>query len=339
MKKTIAILATLALLLAALTPAFAEGAIKRVGTLRMLNMAEQDYAAVQKLRAVAGTMLNEDGVAAENPYYDGMMDENLEIVYFDSLNEMVMALDADQIDAIDLNRSTADYLCANNEGLKILMDYDDSENNILTDFVFGSLLSFDYSLMLPAEKQELADEFSKVLVGMEEDGTLDTLAETYIESDMSGDIPAAEMPVIEGAETIRVAVTGDLPPMDYVSPDGQPAGFNVAVLAELSARTGKNIELIPISADARSIAIASDKVDVVFWSRSCVSIAQMIEENLSWREFFEPEDEEDEAMLDKIDEILVPSFDSVGYSQKDIPEGMITTERYYSDCIVLVSKE
>ena len=340
MKKTIAILATLALALAALSPALAEGTIKRIGTLQMLNMSEAEYASVQKLRAVAGSMLNEEGVAAEHPYYEGMIDENPEIVYFDSLNDMIMALDSDQIDAIDLNRSTADYLCANNDGLVILMDYDDSGDTVLTDFVFNSLLSFDFSLMLPEAKQALADEFSEVLVEMEEEGALDELAKTYIESAVNGDVPAAEMPAIEGGETVRVAVTGDLPPMDYVTPDGQPAGFNVAVLAELGARTGKNIELVPITAAARAMALASDQVDVVFWSRSCMGIQEMVNAGVPWRDlFYEVEDPEGEAMLDKIDEALVSSFDYAAYSAKDIPEGLIVTDRYYSDCIVLVTKK
>ena len=108
MRKLIAIVATLAMLCAVLTPGLAEGTIKRIGTLQMLNMSERDYAAVQKLRAVAGEMLNEENIPAENPYYDGMLDENHEIIYFDSLNDMIMALDANQIDAIDLNRSTAE---------------------------------------------------------------------------------------------------------------------------------------------------------------------------------------------------------------------------------------
>ena len=339
MKKAIVILATLVLLSAALTPALAEGAIKRIGTLQMLNMTEAEYADVQKVRAVAGEMMNECGIPAGNPYYEGMIDENPEIVFFDSLNDMVMALESNQIDAIDLNRSTADYLCANNDGLKILMDYSDAEDTVLTGFVFNSLLSFDFSLMLPEASQALADELSQVLTAMEDDGTLDQLAEKYIEGALNGEVPAAEMPVIDGAETLRVAVTGDLPPMDYVSPDGRPAGYNVAVLAELSGRIGKNIELVPITAAARAMALASNQVDAVFWSRSSTDVRKALESGASWRDMFEPEDEEDEAMLEKIEQTLVPAMDYDRYADKDIPEGLVVTERYYSDCIVLVAKK
>ena len=48
----------------------------------------------------------------------------------------------------------------------------------------------------------------------------------------------------EGAETIRVAVTGDLPPIDYVAADGKAAGFNTALLAEIAKRLKDSITLI-----------------------------------------------------------------------------------------------
>lgn len=320
MKRIIAVVVSLVLICAALNAALAEGEIKRIGTLQMLNLSEQDYAAVQKLRAIAGEMLNEENIPAQYPYYDGMLDDEPEIVFFDSLNDMIMALDSNQIDAIDLNRSTADYLCARNEGLKILMDYSDSEDNILTDFVFATLLSFDFSPMLPEANQALADELSEVLVAMEEDGTLDELAKTYID-DVGEEVPDVELPVIEGAETLRVAVTGDLPPMDYVTPDGRPSGFNVAVLAALGERIGQNIELVSINASARAMVLASNQVDAVLWSCSCMAAQEVLEDGVYWKDMFEPEDEEDVAMIEKIERRLCPFSITKTTTRRTFPRG------------------
>lgn len=341
MKKLFSLILVLMLALTALSAsALAEGTIKRIGVLQLLNMPEAEYAAIQKLRGVAGSMLNEEGSAvAEHPYYDGIFDENPEIIYFDTLNSMVMALDSDQVDAIDLNRSTAEYLCANNEGLAILMDYEVNEETVLTEFVFNSLLNIDYSLMLSEENQALADELSETIIAMEDDGTLAELANTYIAAAINGEIPAAEIPVIDGAETISVAVTGDLPPMDFVSADGVPAGFNVAVLAELGARIGKNFELVNITADARPMALSSGLVDVVFWSRSCMAVHDILEQDVSWQDLFEFEDEEDEAMAEKINQTLMSALDVENYGAMDIPEGLTITSNYYHDSIVLVAKQ
>ena len=76
------------------------------------------------------------------------------------------------------------------------------------------------------------------------------------------------MPKTKGKGVLRVAVTGDLPPMDCILADGTPAGFNTAFLAELSRRIGQTIELVSMSAGARQAALASGRVDAVFWTRS-----------------------------------------------------------------------
>lgn len=69
----------------------------------------------------------------------------------------------------------------------------------------------------------------------------------------------------ETDETIRVVVTGDLPPVDYIGEDGVPAGFNTAVLAEIGRRLGVNIELVSAHTGARSLALSSHVADAVFW--------------------------------------------------------------------------
>ena len=47
--------------------------------------------------------------------------------------------------------------------------------------------------------------------------------------------------------------------------DGTPAGFNTAVLAEISKRINKNIELVTIDSNARASALNSRVIDIVFW--------------------------------------------------------------------------
>ena len=73
------------------------------------------------------------------------------------------------------------------------------------------------------------------------------------------------LPVIDGAPTLKVAVTGDMPAMDCILADGTPAGFNVAFLSELSTRINKNIELVSIDSAARGAALSSGQVDALFW--------------------------------------------------------------------------
>ena len=47
--------------------------------------------------------------------------------------------------------------------------------------------------------------------------------------------------------------------------DGTPVGFNTAVLAEIGKTLGMNVELIGVESGARTAALASGRVDAVFW--------------------------------------------------------------------------
>jgi ABC-type amino acid transport substrate-binding protein len=148
------------------------------------------------------------------------------------------------------------------------------------------------------------------------------------------------MPVIEGAETVKVAVTGALPPMDYVAPDGTPAGFNTALLAEISRRMGKNIELVVVDSVGRAAALASGTVDAVFWTRtsgeSNTSAILNEEERAKKRETGKQEmSEEESGTLKKVDELI----DFNDYGHADMPEDTIITEPYFSDVIVSVTTQ
>ena len=69
----------------------------------------------------------------------------------------------------------------------------------------------------------------------------------------------------DGARTIRVAITGDLPPVDFIAEDGTAAGYNVAVLSEIGKLLKVNISLLNVNAGARTAALVSGRADVVFW--------------------------------------------------------------------------
>ena len=98
-------------------------------------------------------------------------------------------------------------------------------------------------------------------------GTLEELVRVHI-TDVaeSGESVAVAFEQFDG-EPIRVAVTGSLPPMDYVADDGSFAGFNTAILAEIGKRLKKNIELVQVDSVGRALALAQGNVDAVFWTR------------------------------------------------------------------------
>jgi ABC-type amino acid transport substrate-binding protein len=190
--------------------------------------------------------------------------------------------------------------------------------------------------MMMESNTALRDEFNEALASITED-EMNQLIQDYITAAINdGTVTPVTMPVIDGAETIKVAVTGSLPPMDYVAADGSPAGFNTALLAEISKRINKNIELVVVDSVGRAAALASGTVDAVFWTRTnrrANEVAEMSEEERSSLIDNEQLTDAERETLRQVREL----FDFSAYGKADMPEGTIITTPYYSDLIVPVT--
>ena len=172
--------------------------------------------------------------------------------FYNSLLEMQMALRARKIDEINLPEAVGMYLISNNTNYEVKFSLNMMPSTISFGFKRGNT--------------KLQKEFNTAINAMRKDGTLKTLATKYINTTRE---PApAKFTNFKGAETIKVAVTGDLPPIDYIAADGRPTGYNTAILSEIGKRLKKNIRLISVDSGGRSAALASDRADVVFWYRN-----------------------------------------------------------------------
>ena len=179
---------------------------------------------------------------------------NDEFIFFDKLSTMVMALKAGKIDAISIYDCVAQYLAVQDSSF----EYAPVEPEISDVFCCAML----------AENAALKDEFDRAIAEMTTDGTLVDLTKKYINEVDRGVPPTVvEMPTFyTDAPPIKIGVTGDLPLLDYINPQGKPAGFNAAVLAEISRRVGKNFVLAQIESGSRAEVLISRRVDVVFWA-------------------------------------------------------------------------
>lgn len=177
---------------------------------------------------------------------------NAEYKYFDKMNDMQLALESGQIDMLSTYQNVADYMIQRSDNKEILP----CERKLEDYFCFA----------VRAGDTMLKNNLNKAIKAMIKDGTLAKLSKQYIIDLKDGeDPPAVSITQIEGADTIRVAVTGDLPPVDMVLADGTPAGFSTAVLSEISKRINKNIEPVSVDSVARAAILSSKGADVVFW--------------------------------------------------------------------------
>ncbi len=174
-------------------------------------------------------------------------------VFYDTMTSMLMALKRGDIVVLETDQNTVRYIVSRNDGIVDRPPYL-NPNTLM------------FSVLLREEDAELRDQISGSIAEMKEDGTMEELRQRYIEDVIEGDDPEAVVPqVFPGAGTIKVAVTGDRPPMDYVSAGGEPLGFNTALIAEIAKRLEVNIEFVTVDCGARGIALATGVCDIVFW--------------------------------------------------------------------------
>lgn len=220
-------------------PAADKPAETKIGMLSHLNATETT------LGEMYNTLADHAGV--KNARYN--------MKFYDSLRAMQMGIEAGEVTEVSLYKCVAKYIVVNNDKFEITKD--DAFGKLRDSFCFAVR---NDSIQLKADLDRIIDE-------MEKDGTLDKLVSKYITAVVKGQAPpAVEIPKTDGAESIKIGVTGDLPPLDMILADNSPAGFNTALLAEIAKRLGKNVEIIQIDSGARATALASKQIDVIFWA-------------------------------------------------------------------------
>lgn len=211
----------------------------RVGFLTRLNTSEEEFS-----RIIQDSTRTQGWNLLSNRH------ELYGVKFYDSLSQMLMAMDKGEIDEIALPEVVADYITANNP---------DYEVCCMAVTRFPMSLAFGFR----KDNAELLWKFSRAIQDMEDDWTLPEIQGTYIyTTDRTKPVTFEKF---DGAETVKAAVTGDIPPIDYVDAAGNASGFNTALLAEIGRRLKVNIEIVHVEAGARNAALSSGRVDLVFW--------------------------------------------------------------------------
>ena len=201
----------------------------------------------------SGTQLthNEEHTKQMEKHVGDSNKENVERLY-NNLSTALMDLESGKIDYLGLEECTANYVAVRND--KITVTALPRKTN--------------FSMMTLDNNKEVYDILNIAIKEMKADGTLDALIENELKAYIERDPVAKDLPHFDGAKTIKIGVTGDVPPMDFVAANGKAAGFNIALLTEIANRAQVNFELVQIETGARPMALSSGKVDAVFWAKS-----------------------------------------------------------------------
>lgn len=186
--------------------------------------------------------------------------------FYDSLPQMQMALSRGDIDEMILPDFVAEYLIKTNP------------NYVPCCISNSGQMTLCFGFM--KNRKNLLDRWNYAIRSMKNDFTLSGLFQKYVKNfppDETYDIiygiskrqrnkqNRIRFDNFPGQPTVKVAVTGDLPPVDFVDAAGLSAGYSTAVLAEIGRRLKLNIEMIQVDTASRTAAIVSGKANVVFW--------------------------------------------------------------------------
>lgn len=244
-----------------------EEKVIKVGTIKYLNLTEEQLDEI--------TNKNNSDQSPKSKH-----------IFFENMTSLTAALESERVDEMQIYRTVALYLMA----------YHNELNWEMSEPLFSDV----FCCALREDDKELLEDFNGAIRQISRDGTLSYLVKEYLSEVIYGEEPPIiNLPTFYDKPTIKIGVTGDLPLLDYIRPDGLPSGFNTALLAEISEIIEKNFVLVQIDSGARAAALSSKQVDVIFWS-------------------------------------VVPKQGELFPTNIDKPDGVILTDPYFSDEIVHV---
>lgn len=172
--------------------------------------------------------------------------------FYANFVSMLIALNAEEIDEFAVSQSVGEYITAVNPDFAVVC----AARITGASFVFG---------FKAKNGGAIRDKFNAALADMRKDGTLDALRLKYCGNPGKDTPDTVKFEEFSDAETVKIAVTGDVPPLDFVGADGKAAGFNTAILSEIGRRAKINIKLLHVETAARTTALMSGRADGVFW--------------------------------------------------------------------------
>lgn len=204
---------------------------------------------------VLATMEMEASAEEIYTFFTEMLNIPIEdFICFPTVNEALLALKTRKVDTLLSMDANATFIASMDPSLYLYMDPRLKDYNDIS-----------FSMVVLSENQALCDELNSAIANVQETGKLEELTISMIKG------TPVDVPEYDADKTLYVGVTGDIPPIDYVDESGTPVGFNVNLMTEIGAYLGYRIEFVQLSKNAILAALASGRIDVVFWQEQSLS--------------------------------------------------------------------
>lgn len=170
------------------------------------------------------------------------------------IDSLLLQLQTGKIDGLLTWSFEANYFDAMNDDMKALY-------TAYPTYIYASMaVSADID-----NAEDVYNLLNDTIIEMKEDGTLAALEDKYVTNlTEETQTEKIEMPYTDGAPTYRVVVTGWAVPLDYFDGEGNPMGFDAAMLAEIARRKGINFEIVSYEPSSGMLAVGTGKADINF---------------------------------------------------------------------------
>lgn len=193
-------------------------------------------------------------------FFQTMLGENIASYQsYDGVYETLAALRSNEIQLAWFSDVTARYLLSTEEGLREITTPDPSESRL------------DFAFAVKQGNNSLRERLNEALAAVKEDGTLEQLINTYVDTkNYNQSFYEKDMTIKKAGykgnlkDTLYVGVTGAVPPLDSIDLDNKPFGFNVALMDAIGQQVGCDIKFVVMKNDTAFSNLMSGKVDLLF---------------------------------------------------------------------------
>ena len=209
------------------------------------------------------------------------MPENSALVFFGStfgmkltsykayknFDEALFSLKSGENDAIWACDVSADYLIKKYDGLAKV------DEELTSDIQKTDSARFSFGMALKKNSGEkLKEEIDEALSSLKADGTLAELISKYVdnaeifetEDGKKSRFYPENMKKVSGSGSIKVGITGAVPPLELLDEDMEPYGFCVALMDEIGQKLNKKIKFVYIDNETAFTSLMSGKIDLLF---------------------------------------------------------------------------
>lgn len=134
----------------------------------------------------------------------------------------------------------------------------------------NAIVQEKYVYMLNKNNYELKKQINDILAKFEKDGTLDALRKEWIEKGGEKSVEK-NLPAENSKGVLKVVTSCDVEPFSYIKEDGEPAGFEVDLLAKIAAELGYSLQIEITDFSSFIPAVRDGKADIAF---GCMSATE-----------------------------------------------------------------